>query len=61
MSTPPTLKVCARKGAQVVLLNRDSIRADEAYGYIKASPQKSWKMLVGGINFQGVFFVGFGV
>ena len=28
-------QVCARKGAQVVLLNRDSIRADEAYGYIR--------------------------
>mmetsp|Transcript_4188 Transcript_4188/g.5240 ORF Transcript_4188/g.5240 Transcript_4188/m.5240 type:complete len:356 (-) Transcript_4188:42-1109(-) len=29
-------QVCARKGAKLVLLNRDSIRADEAFGYIRA-------------------------
>ena len=31
-------QVCCRKGAKVVLLNRDSLRADEAFGYIKAWP-----------------------
>ena len=45
-----SVEVCARKGAQVVLLNRDSIRADEAYGYIRVVCQMSegiWKMLGG--------------
>ena len=30
-----SFQVCARKGAKVVLLNRDSARADEAHEYIK--------------------------
>lgn len=28
-------QACARKGAKLVLLNRDSVRADETYGYIR--------------------------
>ena len=48
LQLPTIHEVCARKGAQVVLLNRDSIRADEAYGYIRVVCQMSegiWKIV----------------
>ena len=48
----------------MVLLNRDSIRADEAYGYIKAptpQPESAGRWLVGGIKLPSMCFFWLGL